>query len=346
MRIVVVGATGNVGTAVLRRLQREPGVEIVGVARRVPGAGAPFPYSGVAWQAVDVGDPDASDRLAAAFAGADAVIHLAWRLQPNHRERQLVATNVGGLKAVLVAVAAARVPQVVVASSVGAYSPGPKRRRVDESWPTGGIASSHYARQKSVNERRLDDFESGNPDVVVTRIRPGLVMQGSAGADLARIFVGPRVPTWWLSRVRLPFLPVPPRAVTQVVHADDLADAFWRVVERRTGGAFNLAGEPVIGPRELAEVLRTRWLPVRIAPLRGLMWLAWHLRLIAPDPGWLDIATSVPVMSTARAREVLGWRPTVDARDALREVIEGVAARSAAAGSPHLSARPEPASRP
>ena len=344
MRIVVVGATGNVGTALLRRLQQEPGLEIVGVARRVPPEDAPFPYSGVSWHAIDVAAPNAARRLTPAFAGADAVVLLAWILQPNHHERVLAATNIGGLNHVLEAVAAAGVPHVVVTSSVGAYSQGPKRRRVDETWPTGSVASSHYGRQKAAVERRLDAFESTARDVVVTRIRPGLVMQGRAGASLVRQFVGPVVPTWWLTRLRLPFLPLPPRAVSQVVHADDLADAYWRAVERTAGGAFNIAGEPVIGPLDVAAVLRTRWVPVRIAPVRGAMWLAWQLRLIAVDPGWLDIATSVPLMSTARAREVLGWEPTVDAREALREVIEGVATHAHEPGSPALDAHP-PSSR-
>ncbi len=39
MRVVVVGASGNVGTAVLRRLAEEPVVtSVVAVARRVPRA--------------------------------------------------------------------------------------------------------------------------------------------------------------------------------------------------------------------------------------------------------------------------------------------------------------------
>ncbi|MEU4165148.1 epimerase, partial [Actinoplanes sp. NPDC026670] len=37
MRIVVVGATGNAGTALLRRLRRERGLDLAGVARRLPG---------------------------------------------------------------------------------------------------------------------------------------------------------------------------------------------------------------------------------------------------------------------------------------------------------------------
>ena len=335
MRVVVVGATGNVGTAVLRRLQAE-GAEVVGVVRHVPPAGAPAPYAGVEWHAADVAGSSSVTRLTSAFAGADAVVHLAWLLQPNHDERAMAATNIGGLEHVLQAVAAAGVPQVLVASSVGAYSPGPKRRRVDESWPTGGIATSHYARHKAVNERMLDRFEVAHPDTVVTRLRPGLVMQGGVGEELRALFAGPLVPVRWLGRIPLGVLPLPPRVVSQVVHADDLADAFVRAVQRTAGGAFNIAAEPIIGPESLARVLKARWVPIRIAPLRGLVWLAWHLRLVAVDPGWIDIATTVPLMSTERAREVLGWTPTIDAEAALAEAVRGVADRSTTDGSPHL----------
>lgn len=342
MRVVVVGATGNVGLGVLRRLQRESEVEIVGVARRVPGTDAPEPYAGVSWHAVDIATDTAVRDLTLAFAGADAVISLAWLLQPNHDERVLAATNVGGLRHVLEAVAAAGVPHVLVASSVGAYSQGPKRRRVDETWPTGGIASSHYGRHKARIERMMDAFERDHPDVLLTRMRPGLVMNPRAGADLVRLFVGPFVPVRWMTRVPLLLLPMPPRTVSQVVHVDDLGDAFWRAVHRRAGGAFNVAAEPVVGPDELAEVLKARWIPVRIAPVRGAMWLAWQLHLLRADPGWLDIATSVPVMSTEKARTVLGWAPTVGAVDALREAVRGVADHEIEHGSPHLGRQPWP----
>ena len=274
--------------------------------------------------------------LSRAFAGADAVIHLAWLLQPNHDERRMAATNIGGLEHVLAAVAAARVPQVVVASSVGAYSPGPKKRRVDESWPTGGLHSSHYARHKAVNERILDRFEVEHPAIVVTRMRPGLVMQGVVGEELRSLFMGPFIPVRWLGRIPLPVVPIPVRTISQVVHADDLADAFARVVLRRAAGAFNIATEPVIGPQDVASVLGGRWLPVRIAPIRGLVWLLWHLRVLAADPGWIDIATSVPLMSTDRAREELGWVPRKDGVEAVAEAVRGVSDRTKAAGSPHL----------
>ena len=46
-------------------------------------------------------------------------------------------------------------PALVYASSVGAYAPGPKDRRVPETWPTTGVESSFYSRDKAAVERLL-----------------------------------------------------------------------------------------------------------------------------------------------------------------------------------------------
>lgn len=334
MRIVIVGATGNVGTALVRRLSRSADLDLVGVVRHPPQADPP--YDGMDWRAVDIGRAGARTKLVEAFAGADAVVHLAWLLQPNHDEAVLRRTNVDGSRAVFEAAAEAGVGQLVVASSVGAYSPGPKTLRVDETWPTEGVRSSHYGRHKAAVERLLDDVEARHPDLVVTRMRPGLVMQGDVGLELDRLFIGPLVPTGWLRFLRLPLVPVPPTLVSQVVWADDLADAFERALRRRAAGAFNLAAEPVIGPRRLAEALHGAWWPTPAPVLRAGLALAWRLHLVRADPGWLDLATEIPLMSTRRARTELGWAPEVGAVDAVRAAAAGVGRHSRVEASPHL----------
>jgi UDP-glucose 4-epimerase len=92
------------------------------------------------------------------------------------------------------AVVAERVLSLVYASSVGAYSPGPKDRRVDESWPTQGIPTSLYSRHKATVERELDRLASEQPRLRIVRLRPGLIFPRSAATEIRRLFVGPLLP--------------------------------------------------------------------------------------------------------------------------------------------------------
>jgi UDP-glucose 4-epimerase len=337
MKIVVTGATGNVGTAVLTRL-RAAGVDnVVGISRRLPDDSVP-PYAGVVWRSIDISDPASERELQSAFAGADAVIHLAWALQPNRNESAMRRTNVFGTARVLAAAADADVHQLVVASSVGAYSVGPKRRRVDESWPTGGVHSSHYARFKAINERALDEFELAHPQMVVTRLRPGLIFQRAAGSEIAGLFLGRNFPTRWLQSVRPKVLPLPSGLIVQAVHATDVADAYWRAIERQAAGAFNIAAEPVLTPELLARGFgASSTVPFRYLVLRAIVNATWRAGIQATDPGWLDLAIAVPVMSTERARSELGWSPAVSSLDALAEIVDAIADHSSDPASPPLN---------
>src|SRR5215217_7285323 len=118
MRVVVTGATGNVGTSVVTALGRDERVsEIVGLSRRPPAWNSPR----TRWVAADITTAPLEEH----FAGADAVVHLAWLIQPSRDERTLEATNVHGSRRVFDAAVAAGVPTLVHASSIGTYSPGP-----------------------------------------------------------------------------------------------------------------------------------------------------------------------------------------------------------------------------
>lgn len=325
MRVAVVGATGNVGTALLRRLHRQDAVtSVAGVSRRSPGLHPEPPHDDVDWLHLDIGESDSVDALTAHLHGADVVVHLAWQIQPGRDEARLWRTNVDGARHVAAAVAAAGVPHLVVASSVGAYSPGPKDRPVDESWSTDGIASSSYSRHKVVVERLLDLFERQHPQVALARLRPGLVFQGAAAAEIARYFLGPLVPTGVLGRLHVPFLPLPRELEFQAVHADDVASAFWTVIRHRGTGAFNVAADPVLVPQALAEALGARGSrPLPLPVLRALAAATWRARLQPTHEGWLDLAARCPVMSSDRLR-ALGWAPAHSATDALAELLEGM----------------------
>ncbi|MCQ1952295.1 NAD-dependent epimerase/dehydratase family protein [Arthrobacter sp. zg-Y238] len=343
MRVAVIGATGNVGTAILRRLaeaRSERGdLEVVGIARRIPDTSLP-PYINVEWHSIDVGDAANVDKLTEALRGSDAVIHLAWLIQPNRDEAELHRVNVKGTENALAAAAAAGVRQFVCASSVGAYSPAPKDRLTDESWPARGIASSHYSRHKGEQEALLDRFELEYPEIAVARLRQGLVFSSDAGSEIGVYFVGRVIPKFILNKLRLPLIPLPSEFVFQAVHADDMADAYWRVVDQRAEGAFNIAADPVITPELLAGVLGAkRVLNVPVKVVRAVVGLTWAAHLQASDPGWIDLAAGVPVMDTTRAREELGWQPRRTSLESLKFVLDGMSTGDGVAGSPLLAPR-------
>jgi nucleoside-diphosphate-sugar epimerase len=336
MRIVVTGASGNIGTALLRRLAADAFEHhVVGVCRRPPEQGEP--YEGVEWVPIDLAEPTASEGLAPVMRAADAVVHLAWGFQPSHDIDYLERVDVGGTRAVLEAADRAGVRHLVHMSSVGAYSAGPDARRVDESWPTEGIASSAYSLHKVAAEQLLTAYQRSHPDGVrIARIRPAFVLQRDAGSALLRYGVPGFVPA---AAVRLlPVLPVDRRLVVQGVHPDDVADAVVRVLELGGTGAFNLAAEPPLTRDDIARVLRAVPVHLPAAVLRVLAMLSWRIRLQPLDPGWVDLAFRLPLMDAGRAHEELGWRPGTDARAALAEAVEGMA-ESAGTSSPALRPR-------
>lgn len=335
-RIVITGASGNVGTALLRRLARDNnGYDILGIARRQPPPDGI--YRSASWLQLDLADPSAEDELRNAFRGADCVVHLAWGFQPTRNVRYLDAVGINGTAAVLNAAHAADVPQLLHMSSVGTYAPGRYGHKVDESWSTVGLASSAYSRAKSAAEKLLDEYETRHPDGVgITRMRPGLIVQRDAAAGLRRYTLPAYVDAAWVRW--LPMLPLDRKFSVPLVHADDVADAFVRAIERRVLGPFNLAAESPLRRGDIARVLGARPFHVPANVLGLLVQASWWVRLQPIDRGWLDMAFTVPLLATDRAREALGWKPEWDAAEALTDLIDGMV-RGSGTASPVLRPR-------
>jgi putative NADH-flavin reductase len=163
MKVVVTGAAGNVGRSVVEALaERDEVSQIIGLAGATDPAWSP---KKARWVSGDI----ASFGLEPTFRGADAVVHLAWAVQPTHDPGKLERLNVGGSRRVFEAVAAADVPKLIYSSSIVAYSPAPRDRLIDEDWPLGGAETSVHARYKARIEGHLDAFESVAPNTQVVR---------------------------------------------------------------------------------------------------------------------------------------------------------------------------------
>ncbi|OEV03231.1 NAD-dependent epimerase [Streptomyces oceani] len=333
LTVAVVGASGNLGTSVVAALSTDPRIgRVIGLARRTPTWSPPR----TTWVRADI---RTEPQLAELFRSVDVIVPLAWMFQPTRHPEVTWETNVLGSIRVFEAAAEAQTPAVVYVSSVGAYSPGPKDRAVDESWPTHGWPAAAYCREKAYLERYLDTYERRFPWVRMVRVRPGFLFKREAASEQRRIFAGQLLPRAWFQPERLPVLPELPGMRLQALHTADAADGVRLAVTSPVRGAFNLATDPVLDAGVLAELLGVRTMRVPASVVRPGLSAAWHARLLPASPQLFDAALHMPLLDSARAREELDWRPRHRATEAVQEFLTGVRGREGME-TPPLAARP------
>lgn len=201
----------------------------------------------------------------------EAVVHLAWKIQPTHRPQETWETNAVGTRRLLAALGRNGAPPLVVASSVAAYSPVDHDDPVDESWLTDSASPAAYCREKAYVERALDGYEAAHPQAHVARVRPAFMFQRSAGSEQRRLFGGPLARPGLFERRRIPVLPVlpVPRGLRfQAVHSADVARAMRAAVTTGAAGAFNIAGDGVLDRKALGDVFGAPG-PFRCHPVRS-----------------------------------------------------------------------------
>lgn len=318
MKVAIVGGTGNLGLEIIRELEQDPRVSaVIAIARRIP---TNHPFRKAEFHAADV----RSSNLTELMSGCDALIHLAWAIQPAHDVQTLHEINVMGSERVFAAAAEAGVKTILYASSVGVYSHGPKDF-VDEAFRRRGTRTLPYSRHKVMVEDMLDGFQLKHPHIRVVRFRPALMFRAGEAAHVKALFMGPLIPRRIAANP--PVMPSAKRLEVQAVHTGDVARAFQMALHQNVHGAFNLAADPVLTDKVLAQLLGAVRIPVPRAVLRLMASIAFHLRLDRADPGWLDLAFNVPRMSVDRARSELGWRAKIGADEALLELMDGLASK-------------------
>jgi nucleoside-diphosphate-sugar epimerase len=110
----------------------------------------------------------------------------------------------------------------------------------------------------------------------------------------------------------------------QALHTDDAAQAYRLAVVKEVSGAFNLAAEPALDARRLAELLDARVVRLPRPAIRAALAAGWGLRLIPASPQLFDAVLRVPMLDCTRAREELGWRPRRTSLEAVEEMLDGM----------------------
>jgi UDP-glucose 4-epimerase len=263
----------------------------------------------------DVLDRDCVDAL---VAEADVVVHLAFIIMGGREESRRI--NLEGSENVFAAAAdAPRVQRLVYTSSVAAYGfHGDDPRPLTEAVPPRGSEEHYYSAEKAELERTLwTAVADGGLDTYVFRpcivAGPDALMPIEAIPGLVR-----RLPITFLPDTGIPF---------QVVHHDDVASALVAAA-RGAGepGIYNLAGPGELTPRDLAGALGWHSVPFPNAAV-SLAAAATRLPLVPAQAQWLNAFRVPMVMSTAKARKELRWRPRHSAAETLTATVGAARAR-------------------
>lgn len=253
MRVVITGASGLVGSALVRA-SRDAGHDVRALVRREPrGAGE------VRW------DPATGTIDVAALEGVDAIVHLAaenlgqrWTSGVRRRVRE---SRVDGTR--LVAETVAKLdpsPVLLAASAVGFYGQQGDEQLSEGSPPGEGF----LAEVVRAWEAAADPAREAGARVV--HFRQGIVLAKEGGA-LARMLlpfrlgVGGRVGSgrqWW-----------------SWVARDDVVAAYLYALDRPLDGVYNLAA-PAVRNREFVDALGAALRRPTVFPLPALaVKLAW-----------------------------------------------------------------------
>ncbi len=302
MRYVITGGSGYIGGRLTELLvKRDETERVVNVDVRAPA---------VPWPKTEFVSGDVRDRARIRELlereQPDALIHLAFLLNPIRDEGRMYDIDVNGTLSVLWAASDAGVEHVLVTSSASAYGAWPDNPvPIAEDHPVRGQPDFSYARDKAEADRLSQLWAADHPDRVMTIVRPTIVF-------------GPNVDNYISRSWEISFMPIMDgvEAELQLVHEDDVVSALTSLLDEKAAGAFNLTADGTMTWRESAELvgLKTREMSFKTV-YRIYSW-AWKLHApnVESPAGNLHFLHHPWIVSNEKLKATTGWEPQYDTR--------------------------------
>jgi UDP-glucose 4-epimerase len=254
-------------------------------------------YNKLAFHKQDIRDPAIKETL----VGCDTLIHLAFIVGCPYSMplAEAASINLGGTWNICRAAAEGGVRKLVVSSSIAAYSTLPDNPvPVTEDTPLRGLYTDfYYCQHKHANEIWLDWLQLAFPQIIISRLRPCIVMGPNQSAATSYIqpnkthFTSPGA-----NKIRL-----------QLVHEDDLASAFYAMVQNDLPGAYNVVGDEPDSMPNIAAAAGLQIVEISNEMLIQAVTSSWESGVSAFGPEWLEEGTLMS--SNAKLKATGKWAP-------------------------------------
>jgi UDP-glucose 4-epimerase len=324
MRYLITGGSGYIGSRLTELLSaRDETERILNLDVRPPAT----PWPKTEYMRGDVRNRAAMRELFERES-PDALVHLAFILNPIRDEARMYDVDVNGTQAVLEAASQAGTEQVLVTSSGTAYGAFPDNPvPIAEDHPVRGQPDFSYARDKADADRVCQLWAADHPDRVMTIARPCIVFGPNVDNYIVRA---------WADGAFLPVMDGV-EGKFQLVHEDDVVTGLTALVDAREGGAFNIAGDGLMTWRESANLIGQRVQEMKFTTayrISALMWKLHAPKAEAP-PGNLNFVRYPWILSNEKLKASVGWEPTHETREVFEQTMR---AKGLLEGSPEPAA--------
>ena len=261
------------------------------------------------FERVDLTNPDADERMAGLLErdGVDTLLHLAFLAFPSHASSWAHEVEAIGSLYVMNAAAAAKVRKVILASTMmvyGAYPDNPNY--LTEDHRLRGMSSSRWVMDKVAAERELERLKVDAPEIITTSLRFGMTVGPQSRTFFTRVLARDVV-------MRL----MGYEPLMQFLHEDDAISALLHAFRGDYEGAFNIVGDSVLYFSDALGLGGRISVPMPYSVAKPTTTAFWGLQVVDIPGAFLDFFRYAWCGDGRRMREVMGFEPRFNSRDAL-----------------------------
>jgi len=307
--IAITGANGFIGSNITQRMQVDPRYKVVVLDIKKP----EFLQKSTKYYKVDLTQPTVDQTIVEILRheNVDTFVHLAFLTNPTKHTTYAHELEVIGTMQVLHACAEVKVKKFILGSTTMVYGASAMNPNfLTEDMPLCTNSNYSYVRDKVEAEQFVERFRKKNKDICVTVLRPCWILGPTIQNYLTRYLYSPVIITL------LGYDPL-----FQLVHEEDVIDAFRLAIEEDHPGIFNIVGRGVLPLSTLLKLAGKINFPMLHVIAYPLVDMLWAMGLFGAPSGHLDFIKYIWVADGEKAAKELGFTPRYSTKETWNHFI-------------------------